>query len=399
MVAILIVTLFNAGLLMVDHIHFQYNGLLIGLYLLSIVSIREGQARGAAFYFAILLCMKHIFIYVAPLYAVYLLAAYVFVEEDMSSRQPFWTWHEFSITHKQKHYAFRWTHLFSLAFVVLTPALIAFAPFLFAFGQTLNLWRRLFPFGRGLTHAYWAPNLWALYNAADIVLTQLLSKTKNQSEVTRGLVGEYTTSTLPAIQPLHCFLLTLLSMAPVLYAVWRRPNAKTFLPAALYVMMCSFMCGYHVHEKAILMVSIPLCLVSLDSTAHAHLSLFLNLTANASLLPLLPNMQETPIKLALLCMHCILLYVVLNTELKVYQSLHHFKQSGLNLNLSLNPTSLYLFGFVALQLFYSVLQPLLLPRYQFAPLMLFSVYSAAGCLYAWFKCYRLFFETMNIVYS
>ena len=58
--------------------------------------------------------------------------------------------------------------LATLAVCVLTNAALALGPFLLS-DNLGNLLTRLFPFRRGLCHAYWAPNLWAVYNVVDKV--------------------------------------------------------------------------------------------------------------------------------------------------------------------------------------------------------------------------------------
>ncbi|KAK3232615.1 hypothetical protein CYMTET_57031 [Cymbomonas tetramitiformis] len=133
----------NPGLFIVDNIHFQYNGMLFALFIFSVTLVCEGYHVGGAAAFSALLCFKHLFAYAAPVYFVYLLRVHCRGSRAVS-------------------------RFFSLGLTGIAVLALAFGPFI-AMGQLSIVLERLFPFGRGLTHAYWAPNVWALYNGADKV--------------------------------------------------------------------------------------------------------------------------------------------------------------------------------------------------------------------------------------
>jgi len=189
--------LLNVGLIFVDHIHFQYNGLLFGILLLSIGSLIRQRFLWSAFAFAVLLNFKHIFLYMAPAFGVYLLRFYCLEQASVVSAVG---------------------AVVKLLVVGLTPFAVSFGPFWQQLPQVLS---RLFPFKRGLTHAYWAPNFWALYNAADKVAAGVLKVQDGGASTTSGLVQEVRHSVLPAITPPVTFALTALFMLPILVKLFR----------------------------------------------------------------------------------------------------------------------------------------------------------------------------------
>ena len=111
-----------------------------------------------------------------------------------------------------------------------------------------------------------------------------------------GLVQVTKFAVLPSPSPLVTLGLVLLALLPCLFSLWQNPKPESFLPATIYACLCSFMFGYHVHEKAILMVTIPMALTAADSQAHARHYFLTATVGHVALMPLLFTEQEYPIK-------------------------------------------------------------------------------------------------------
>ncbi|KAK2594532.1 glycosyl transferase [Conoideocrella luteorostrata] len=275
----------SPGLLIIDHIHFQYNGFMYGILLWSLVLARcKSTLLQSGLIFAALLCFKHIYLYLAPAYFVFLLRTYC-----LSAKS-------------RVHIKF--SNCIKLGLGVISIFTAAFGPFA-AMGQIPQLLSRLFPFSRGLCHAYWAPNVWALYSLADRVLIilaprlDLAVKSEALQSVTRGLVGDTAFAVLPEISPRVCFVSTLIfQILPLLKIFFSStlPSWEDFIGAVTLCGYASFLFGWHVHEKAILLVIIPFSLIALRDRRHLGAFRPLTVAGHVSLFPLLFTPAEFPVK-------------------------------------------------------------------------------------------------------
>ena len=396
---------FNPGLLWLDHIHFQYNGMLFGLLLASLGYLMQGnnnnnnsgrdsrrhqqQERNfhtnhwkAAVLFALLLTMKHLFLTLAPVYFVYLLRRYCLVEYQTtntatSSNAPHNTANNSNTKTRLKLEPLR---LLTLGMYTATTLLVPLLPFL---KQLPQLGIRLFPFGRGLVHDYWAANVWALYSLGDKVL---------------GLVGH---KGLPDVPASVCAVLVLVSLLPVVYygawmAAARQDNARLIL-TVVYAAMSSFQLGFHVHEKAVLNAVIPMALIVSMPTAGSKqpttrnmvtpnstwtmrvLFLQMNGLGLLGIFPLLFRAVELPVKLASYIGYMAFSYHVLMERDDVDEK-SQGRSSSIVRTLEWLPVTIMILGIIIIVEF---VPSRVFGKLEFLPLLLTSVGCAVGLILCW----------------
>lgn len=189
----------NPGLIILDHIHFQYNGMLLGLLLLSLSCMVRGARKSSssssqrwellsAAVYAILLTMKHLYITLAPLYFFYLLRRHCYVAVEGKSRKM--KSEKYDTTDNNNNndnkamiiLQFSFRRFVILATVTLLCFISPFIPFLLLQSnnnpseQIQQILKRLFPFDRGLVHDYWAANIWAIYLFGSKIATVVVRK-------------------------------------------------------------------------------------------------------------------------------------------------------------------------------------------------------------------------------
>ncbi|XP_051155650.1 probable dolichyl pyrophosphate Glc1Man9GlcNAc2 alpha-1,3-glucosyltransferase [Leptopilina boulardi] len=357
----IILSLTNIGLWIIDHIHFQYNGFLLGILLISIAGTydilkKKNILEGAA-WFSILLNLKHIYVYVAPAYVVWLLK---------------WC--------LKRQYFIR--RFLQLAIIVLTTLLISFWPFK---SQLPQVFSRLFPFKRGLLHAYWAANFWALYAGFDKLLVVLWKNLgwhveENSARLTGGLVQEQSFLLLPTPSPIATFSITILFMMPSLLKLAFKDELTggiSFIRCLVICGLSSFMFSYHVHEKAILTSIIALSVLSVINKNDARVFIILCLTGITALFPLLYPKDLLLLKILLFTFYAVCTIALL---------IQRFKK-----NILLIYEWIYIANLPLLIIYESILHQLLFgEKLPFLPLAITSLYCSIGVTYSFCLYYFMY---------
>ena len=322
-----------AGLIIVDNIHFQYNSILFSIFFLSINSIINDQLIKGAFFYTISLCMKHIFIYMAPAYFLYYLKYLILQNLKINPSKVL-------------------KDTFLIIITILSTIIISFSPFLYicykdnSIETFINIKNRLFPLQRGLLHSYWAPNFWAIYSFIDKILlfknkkyNNKEYKKKNISALGATSINNVTKETGFDILPNITFRISNSIVISFIFIYIGKKilfdnrkcdnnikRCKFILKYCIMSNLIFFNFSYQVHEKAFIIISLMSLIYVIitdfnkESDSISILSFLLVLIGIIAQIPLIHDYTDYCIKIALVFFYIILVKTMIFNENKIHKS-------------------------------------------------------------------------------
>ncbi|XP_075037912.1 dolichyl pyrophosphate Man9GlcNAc2 alpha-1,3-glucosyltransferase [Mixophyes fleayi] len=237
----LLCILLYPGLILIDYGHFQhtYNSVSLGLALWGIVALSRGWDALGSLAFCFALNYKQMELYHSLPFFCYLLGKCI----------------------KKGITGWGFLLLLKIAVTVIAAFALCWIPFLTDAEQISQVLRRLFPVGRGLFEDKVA-NIWCSLS----VLFKIKSILSADTQLKLSLA---------------C---TLLSVLPSCVRLTAQPTLRGFKLALVNCALSFFLFSFQVHEKSILLVSLPVCLLISDVPLT---STWFLLTSTFSMLPLL----------------------------------------------------------------------------------------------------------------
>ncbi|XP_050668407.1 dolichyl pyrophosphate Man9GlcNAc2 alpha-1,3-glucosyltransferase [Leptidea sinapis] len=239
-----IMFLLYPGLILIDHGHFQYNCVSLGLFLWAtffIIAIENDIL--STIFFVLALNYKQMELYHAfPFFFYFLRKCFCGVPNRG----------------RKAHIINRFI---CLAVTVVTCFVIIWYPFITSWDNLVPVVKRLFPFQRGVFEDK-VSNFWCTVN----VFIKLKNVYTNDEMVTM------------------CFLTTLMASMPSCLDLFFRINRKKFVLSLINVSLAFFLFSFQVHEKTILVVAIPVVIHFPDDP---FMCFWFLLVSTFSMLPLL----------------------------------------------------------------------------------------------------------------
>ncbi|KAG7831864.1 hypothetical protein KL942_000198 [Ogataea angusta] len=209
--------LYQPSLIIIDHGHFQYNSVMLGLSLFAIVNLLENNYALCSIFFVLALCFKQMALYYAPIFFFYLLSVCIFPFSKMNLLR-----------------------LVSIGVSVISTFVLIFLPFVYkgGFGQIIQILIRVFPFDRGIFEDKVA-NFWC---ATNVIIKYRNTFTQNQ------------------LKKLS-LLLTLAGISPASITIFLKPSKTLFTWCLASCSLAFYLFSFQVHEKSILLPLMPITLL------------------------------------------------------------------------------------------------------------------------------------------